>query len=125
MERVLQCVASAGVASSVAVTTSATLSSPSWRGAPGRGSSTRPSRRSAAKRLRQVATVRREIPSRSAIARLVRPSAASSTIPARSASAREIFRRRERASSARRSSALSSIRTAAPQPILASLGRER
>ena len=39
IERRLQCVASRGVVSSVWRTTSATSSSPIWRGAPGRGSS--------------------------------------------------------------------------------------
>jgi hypothetical protein len=45
IECVLQCVAAAGIVSSVVVTTSAIFSSPILRGAPGRGSSTRPSRR--------------------------------------------------------------------------------
>jgi hypothetical protein len=39
IERVLQCVASAGIVSSVFVTTSAIFSSPILRGAPQRGSS--------------------------------------------------------------------------------------
>src|SRR6266436_72354 len=97
IERVLQWVAAAGIVSNVVVTTSAIFSSPILRGAPGRGSSARPSSRLAANRLRQVATVTRVTPSRSAIARLVAPSAASSTIAARIASARDIFRRRVRA----------------------------
>ena len=45
IERVLQCVASAGIVSSVFVTTSAIFSSPILRGAPQRGSSSRPSKR--------------------------------------------------------------------------------
>src|SRR5512147_955561 len=52
IERVLQCVAAAGIVSSVVVTTSVIFSSPILRGAPGRGSSTRPSRRPAANRPR-------------------------------------------------------------------------
>ena len=123
IERVLQCVAAAGMVSSVVVTTSAIFSSPIWRGAPGRGASTRPSRRFAANRLRHIATVTRVIPSRSAITRLVMPSAASSTISARIASARAIFRRRARACSSLRSASLNSIRTAAPHPMPASLTR--
>src|SRR3977135_4662161 len=42
IERVLQCVASAGIVSSVFVTTSPTFSPPILRGAPQRGSSSRP-----------------------------------------------------------------------------------
>ena len=70
IERVLQCVESAGIVSSVVVTTSAIFSSSILRGAPGRGSSTRPSKRLIANRLRHVATVSRLIPRRSAIARI-------------------------------------------------------
>src|SRR5712671_1478537 len=59
IERVLQWVAAAGIVSNVVVTTSAIFSSPILRGAPGRGSSARPSNRLAPNRWRQVATVRR------------------------------------------------------------------
>jgi len=121
IERVLQWVAAAGIVSNVVVTTSAIFSSPILRGAPGRGSSARPSSRLAANRLRQVATVTRVTPSCSAIARLVVPSAARSTISARIASARDIFRRRVRASSSHRSASSNSIRTANLQAIPASL----
>src|SRR5882757_1409652 len=48
IERVLQWVAAAGIVSNVVVTTSAIFSSPILRGAPGRGSSARPSSRQAA-----------------------------------------------------------------------------
>src|SRR6266481_4477152 len=48
IERVLQWVAAAGIVSNVVVTTSAIFSSPILRGAPGRGSSARPSSRLAA-----------------------------------------------------------------------------
>src|SRR5712672_2162974 len=121
IERVLQWVAAAGIVSNVVVTTSAIFSSPILRGAPGRGSSARPSNRLAANRWRQVATVRRLTPSCAAIARLVVPSAAKSTISARIASAREIFRRRVRASSSRRSASSNSMRTADFQAIPTSL----
>ena len=89
IERVLQCVAAAGMVSKVVVTTSVILSSPILRGAPGRGSSRSPPRRFAANRLRQVVTVTRVIPSRLAMPRLVMPPAARSTISARRASARK------------------------------------
>jgi len=118
IERVLQCVAAAGIVSSVVVTTSAIFSSPILRGAPGRGASIRPSSRLTANRLRHVAAVTRVTPSRSAIARLVMPSAASSTISARIASARAILRRRARAcsSSARRHSTQSAPQLPIPCP---------
>src|SRR6266540_6178918 len=102
IERVLQCVAWAGIVSSVLVTTSAILSSPILRGAPGRGSSSRPSKRFPANRRRHVPTVSREIPSSSAIAQLLSPSAAKSTISVRIASARPILRRRTRCPSSSR-----------------------
>ena len=109
--------AAAGMVSSVVVTTSAIFASPIWRGAPGRGASTRPSRRFAANRLRHIATVTRVIPSRSVIARLVMPAAASSTISARIASAERFLRRRARACSSLRWAWVNSIRTAAPHPM--------
>jgi hypothetical protein len=117
IERVLQCVASIGIVSSVLVTTSAILSSPILRGAPQRGSSSRPSKRFFANRRRQVPTVSREMPSSSAIAQLFMPSAANSTICARSASARATLRRRTRISKSPRSSLLKTIPTAVPRAI--------
>ena len=66
--RVLQCVASAGIVSSVFVTTSAIFSSPILRGAPQRGSSSRPSKRFSANRFRHSPTVSQETPSVAAIA---------------------------------------------------------
>lgn len=80
IERVLQCVASAGVASSVFVTTSVIFSSSILRGAPQRGSSSRPSKPRAANRLRHVKTVILETPTSSAMAQLFKPSAARRTI---------------------------------------------
>src|SRR5215831_10316540 len=120
INRVLQWVAVAGIVSSVAVTTSVTLSSPILRGAPGRGSSLSPSIRLVANRARQVATVTRVVLNRLAIARFVMPLAASSTIDARIASPRDVFRRRARASSSASSSSLRSMRTAWGPRILAS-----
>jgi hypothetical protein len=117
IERVLQCVACGGIFSRVAVTTSAILSSPILRGAPGRASSTSPANRSAAKRLRHNATVTRVTPSCLAIATLVMPLAARSTISARIASPRAVLRRRVRASSSPRSASVNSIATAAPPAI--------
>ena len=113
IDRRLQCVAPGGVLSSVAVTTSAILSSPILRGAPGLGSSLSPSRRRLAKRLRHVVTVTRVTPSRAAMAVLLSPAAASSTMAARCASARAVLRRRARISSSPRSSSLNAIATAA------------
>jgi hypothetical protein len=118
--RELQCVLPTGSVSSVAVTTSATFWSVTVRGAPGRGSSRRPSRRLSAKRRRQVATVTRVVPSRSAIATLLTPSAARSTISARMASARATFRRRSRdassAASAPDNSTVTAFGVATPLP---------
>ena len=79
-ERVEGWVASAGVLSRVRTITSSTWASLIVRGRPGRGSSTRPSSRSAAKRARHLAAMPRVTPSRPAICVLFRPSAASRTI---------------------------------------------
>jgi hypothetical protein len=61
IDRVLQCVAVAGIFSSVVVTTSAIFSSLILRVAPGRGSSSKSSSRFAANRVRQVVTARVQI----------------------------------------------------------------
>ena len=98
IERRLQWVASCGTVSSVRVTTSTILSSPILRGAPGRGSSSRPSSRLSAKRRRQVPTVSRDTPSFSAIAVLLSPSVAKRTMRARRAAPCEDLRRRTRLS---------------------------
>jgi hypothetical protein len=88
IDRVDQCVASLGVLSSVVIITRSTCSSVIDRGFPGRGSSTRPSRRRPEKRLRHFVTVGRETPNASAISPLDHnPSDAISTIRALSASA--------------------------------------
>jgi hypothetical protein len=112
IERVDQCVASLGVVSKVLTITSSTRASVTVRGRPGRGSSTRPSSRCAAKRARHLVTIGRVTPSRSAISVFFRPSAASSTIRDRCASACALLRRRAHASNRSRSSSLSTISTA-------------
>ena len=56
-ERVLQCVAPGGVVSNVVMTTCSTWASVTVRGVPGRGSSSNPSIRSRAKRVRHLPTV--------------------------------------------------------------------
>ena len=120
IERRLQWVASSGTVSSVRVTTSAILSSPILRGAPGRGASSSPAIPLSAKRRRQVPTVSRDTPSFSAIAELLSPSAASSTIRARRAAPRDDLRRRTRRSSSTRSPSLRTIATALPRAMPAS-----
>ena len=76
MERRLQCVASRGVVSSVRQIVSATSSSPIRRGAPGRGSSRRPSRRCSANRRRHWPTVLGTASTRKLMSSLSAPSAA-------------------------------------------------
>jgi hypothetical protein len=94
-ERVLQCLASAGVASRVVATACSTCSSVIVRGAPGRGSSSRRSGPRSAKRRRQSATVGRLTPSAAATPPFVEPgSAQARTMRARVASAWPVFRRR-------------------------------
>ena len=56
IERILQCVACRGVDSNVSVSTCSTLASVIVRGAPGRASSSKPSRRLAKNRLRHFPT---------------------------------------------------------------------
>ena len=57
IDRVDQCVASGGVLSNVVVINALICSSPTTRGRPGRGSSSRPSQRNSTNRLRQRCTV--------------------------------------------------------------------
>ena len=120
IERRLQWVAPSGIVSSARITTSAILSSPILRGAPGRGSSSSPPSRLSAKRARHRPTVRRETPNFSAIAKLLSPSAAKSTIRARRAAPCDDLRRRTRRSSSTRSRSLRTIATALPRAITAS-----
>jgi hypothetical protein len=86
IERRLRCVAPCGVVSSVWRITSATSSSPIWRGAPGRGSSRRPSIRRSANRRRHLPTVLGAAPTRRLMSLFSAPSAASRTMRARWAS---------------------------------------
>ena len=83
IERVLQCVRPRGVVSRVFVTTSSILLSPIIRGAPGRGSSYRPSTRSLTKRSRHFPTVTLLVCSNRATSVFVSSSAQRSTIFAR------------------------------------------
>jgi hypothetical protein len=93
MLRVLQCLASGGWLSSVCTMTLSTLASSIWRGAPGRGSSSRPSRPRSTKRRRHLPTVCGVTRSRAAIALLLRPAGRPSTIRARNAKACAVLRR--------------------------------
>jgi hypothetical protein len=74
------------------------------RGRPGRGSSDKPSSRSATNRDRHFDTVFREVPACWATWPIVPPSAHASTIRARNANACEVFRRRAHPVSTDRSS---------------------
>ena len=82
-----QCVALAGVDSSVATTTSSTCSAVTVAGRPGRGSSTSPSRRCSRNRALHLPTVGRLTPSRSATTVFAAPVALSRTIRERNARA--------------------------------------
>ena len=109
IERRLQCVSPRGVVSSVLVTISSTRASVTLRGAPGRGSSSRPSNRRRRKRLRYFSAVARPTPKVFAIAVLPSPSAAASTMRARRATAFAVFCRRASSTSLARSSSVSSM----------------
>ena len=94
IERVLQCVASAGVVSNVSVTTLSTSASVILRGAPDRGSSTRPSKRRSKNRDRHFPTVGFDRFNSAATSVFVLPSAHLRTIRARCANAWAVFGRR-------------------------------
>jgi hypothetical protein len=94
ISRVLQCVLLAGIDSSVCVMTASTSASPIARGAPGRGSSRRPSSLFTRKRSRHLHTVAPVMCSFFATAVLLRPSSQPSTMRARMAMACEDFGRR-------------------------------
>src|SRR5439155_8498460 len=111
MARVLQCVASRGVFSSVSRTTCSTCSSVIFRGAPGRGSSSSPATRFATNRRRQRPTVWRVTRASTATALLSRPLTHASTMRARCASACAVVGRRAQRSSVARSSSVSVTRT--------------
>jgi hypothetical protein len=87
IDRVLQWLASEGVVSSVWVSTRSTSTSVIVRGAPGRGSSSKPSSRVARKRARHFPTVCFVSRNRRASAVCVSPAAQPSTMRARCASA--------------------------------------
>lgn len=114
IERRLQWVAPAGIASRVRVTSAATASSPIRRGAPLLGSSDSPASRAAAKRSRHLPTVRAQTPASPATAWLVRPSAQRRTMRARSASPCGALLRRAKPSSSARSGSLRMIGVARP-----------
>jgi len=94
MERVLQWVAWGVVDSSVRVIRSSTLASVISRGAPGRGSSARPSNRAVRNRSRHLPTVAPVILNSRATAWLERPSAQHSTMRDRKAKRWAVFGRR-------------------------------
>src|SRR5262245_24833242 len=105
--RVLQCVASRGLASSVSVTICSTCPSLMWRGAPGRGSSSKPSRRAARNQLRHLPTVCLVSRSSCATRVLVCPRAHANTTRARCANACAVVGRRAQRSNMSRSSSVS------------------
>ena len=107
IERVLKCLEPSRGASSVSRTTRSTTSSPTRRGAPGRGSSSKPSMPRARKRLRHLPTVARVEPSSSASDESLRPAALPSTIRARNAMTSLVVESRTQCSSPLRSSAVS------------------
>jgi len=94
MSRLLQCVLLTGMDSSVLVITSSTCASLIDRGAPGRGSSSKPSSRLTRKRSRHLQTVAPVMCNFLAVAPLLNPSAHASTIRARMAIACADFGRR-------------------------------
>ena len=112
IDRVDQCVASAGVVSSVAVINASICASPTTGGRPGRGSSSRPSQRCSTKRLRHRCTVVREIPIRAAMSELDSPSAAANTIRDRNANPAALVRRRAHPSNSARSASVNTITAA-------------
>lgn len=101
--RVVQCVASFGTLSSVSASTRSTSASRTVRGAPGRGSSSRPSTPRAIKRPRHLPTVCGVRRSRAAISEFDSPWALASTIRARIARAFALVWRRVHRSSVSRS----------------------
>jgi hypothetical protein len=97
-----QCVAFFGFSWSVLTMTRSTSASVILRGAPGRGSSHKPSRPRSRKRRRHVRTVSGVIPSRRDTSMIECPSAHCSTIRDRWARAWAVVRRRTHPSSAAR-----------------------
>src|SRR5215813_6012479 len=97
----------ARLASSVSVTICSTCPSLMWRGAPGRGSSSKPSRRAARNRLRHLPTVCLVSRSSCATRVLVCPRAHANTTRARCANACAVVGRRAQRSNMSRSSSVS------------------
>src|SRR5437870_5413730 len=116
MARVLQCVASRGVASSVSVTICSTWASLMRRGAPGRGSASNPSSRAATNRLRHLPTVCLVRRSSRATRVFVRPLAHAKITRALCANACAVVGRRVQRSNASRSSSVS-LSTGLGRPI--------
>jgi hypothetical protein len=108
IDRVDQCVASAGEDSSVVTIPRSTWSSVIVRGRPGLGSSNNPSRRSSMNRARHLVTVLRETLNSAATRVFAAPSAQASTIRDRNANAWDVFRRRVQPSKVWPSSAVNS-----------------
>jgi hypothetical protein len=102
-----QWVASFGISSKVAVTTSSTLSSRIDGGRPGRGSSPRPPSRPSTNRPRHRATLCSVVRSSAATDLFSLPSAQASTIFARSARTCDVFPRRAQRASCSRSAPVS------------------
>jgi len=114
--RVLQCVASRGFVSRVRTITRSTSASEILRGAPGRGSSRRPSIPWETKRRRHLPTVVRFTPARSATTKSSPPSAHAKTIRARRAKACAVVALLvQRVSSSRCTSVSSTIRFGRPR----------
>src|SRR6266480_5518551 len=111
-----QWVASLGVCSKVATTTSSTWSTVIDGGRPGRGSSTRPSKRSRTNRDGPVPTVGRVTDNRCATSTLDRPSAHANTIRHRNASTCDDFARRDHRTNVSRSSSVN-VNSAFGRPV--------
>jgi len=88
------------------------------RGAPGRGSSSRPSSRRATNRARHLPTVAATIPSFAATCRLSKPPAHASTIFDRNANDCADFARRDQRNNCSRSSTVN-VNSAFGRPVLA------
>ena len=101
-----QCVASLGWRSRVATSTSSICSSVIVRGAPGRGSSAKPSSRRSINRRRQIPTVCGHTPTSAATSLLDFPAAQPNTTRHRCAKACEDFARRAHRCSVSRSSSV-------------------
>ncbi len=119
-ERVDQWVASAGVDSKVRVKTRSISASLKRRGAPGRGSSSKPSSRSSMNRLRHLPTVCLVQPSWAATSVLLLPAAAGEIARERCAGACAEVRRRTQRSRLSRPSELKSNgrKTLSPRVVL-------